>query len=317
MNGDFSHLRRNVKSCNLLMLLCGAVLAGMAIFLGTADPEAGNIPYIFLALGILLCADGAAGLLLSRSWYFRVDSSGITSRYPLFGKLDCQIEDIAFVSARINTLSILLTDGTRHIIMGVQNPWPLCSAIRSQHFAPETESPDSIRQTLAQTRANRRKIVLLVIFGSAGMIAVPLLAALLTGCRDMDVFGKTDWGIFTGMACLEVVIAILTLRAANRGGKLLLSAEYLDDRLRIAVILSQPLPTNHAIAVYIGGDHTGRAVVCGFPQSESVYYCVQEFGEDFRLETTYTSKVYANTGALPVDRFSDLLDITSYVFTHF
>ena len=101
------------------------------------------------------------------------------------------------------------------------------------------------------------------------MIAVPLLAALLTGCRDMDVFGKTDWGIFTGMACLEVVIAILTFRAANRGGKLLLSAEYLEDRLRIAVILSHPLPTNHAIADYIGGDHTGRAVVCGFPRAKA------------------------------------------------
>ena len=55
----------------------------------------------------------------------------------------------------------------------------------------------------------------------------------------------------------------------------------------------------------------GRAVVCGFPRDESAYYCVQEFTEDFALETVYTSGIYDDKDALPWDGLSELIDITA------
>ena len=64
-------------------------------------------------------------------------------------------------------------------------------------------------------------------------------------------------------------------------------------------------------AVLTDAYNMGRVVVCGFPKDESAYYCVQEFTEDFALETVYTSGIYDNKNALPWDEFPERIDITA------
>ena len=105
----------------------------------------------------------------------------------------------------------------------------------------------------------------------------------------------------------------MLLFTANRCGKRWLSLEWLAYRLRGAVIRSCPLPSNYVSCVYTDENNSGRVVVCGFPNSESVYYCVQEFGEDEKLETVCSSPIYASQKELPEDEFSKLMDI-SFLF---
>lgn len=91
----------------------------------------------------------------------------------------------------------------------------------------------------------------------------------------------------------------------------MLPIEQLKYRLCGAIIATYPLPTNNTTAVYTDENHTGRIVVCGFPNDESVYYCVQEIVGNFELETVHTSEIYDSIDELPVDAFSALIDITA------
>jgi hypothetical protein len=46
----------------------------------------------------------------------------------------------------------------------------------------------------------------------------------------------------------------------------------LHHRLCGAVIASYPLPSNHIAGIYTDDHYSGRIVVCGFPNDESVFY---------------------------------------------
>lgn len=140
-----------------------------------------------------------------------------------------------------------------------------------------------------------------------------LLTVLLTGGRELHEFNRSDWYRFLGMGFWELFLLIALLGVANQCGKQLLTLEVLRYRLRGALIAFTPLPTNHVRRVYTDENNSGRVVVCGFPNSKSVYYCVQEFSADEKLETVYSSQIFASRKELPEDAFSGLMDI-SFLF---
>lgn len=115
------------------------------------------------------------------------------------------------------------------------------------------------------------------------------------------------------MGFWELFLLVALLGVANQCGKQLLTLEVLRCRLRGALIAFTPLPTNHVRRVCTDENNSGRVVVCGFPNSKSVYYCVQEFSTDEKLETVYSSQIYASRKELPGDAFSGLMDI-SFLF---
>ena len=80
-----------------------------------------------------------------------------------------------------------------------------------------------------------------------------------------------------------------------------------------AVIATEPLSCGNAESVYTDENYEKRIIVCSFPNDKGVYYCVQTFDDYFQLETTYTSRIYANKDELPEDVFSKLIDITSNI----
>ena len=81
-------------------------------------------------------------------------------------------------------------------------------------------------------------------------------------------------------------------------------------RLKGALIATLPLPLSNIKCIYTDENNTGRIIVCGFPQDNSVYYCIQEFTDIFSLETVYTSEIYENEDALPNEAFSAFIDIS-------
>jgi hypothetical protein len=82
--------------------------------------------------------------------------------------------------------------------------------------------------------------------------------------------------------------------------------------LRGAIIAPEPLPSNTVKAVYTDENHTGRIVVCGFPNDASVYYCTQMIVGLLLLETTHTSEIYDSKEQLPME---ESIDITESLLT--
>ena len=311
MDGVF--IRKKTNGWLVLLLLCGIILIFLYVFLNIVDSEASSELLTLFIMGIICGLIAIPSMLLNRGAYIRIEENTISAKYHWFGRLNCNIDDIEFVLPEINTLTILLKSGKRHVIMGVENSWALSAAIRRQSFEIEEETPDSLRQQLSQTQVIRKKELWWVLGGIVLMFANIFIAVLLTGGRDLDEFSQLDWILFSVMGAIELLTLIGLFWAAQRCGKHLLPIEQLKYRLRGAIIATHPLPTNNTVAVYTDENHTGRIVVCGFPNYDSVYYCVQDIVGNFELKTVYTSNIYESAEELPKEGLSALIDITPLV----
>ena len=309
MDGIF--IRKKTNIWIVLLLLCGIFFAILYAFLNMVDSEATSELLTLLGMGILCGLIAVPSMLLNRGAYIHIGENTIKAKYHWFGKLDCSIDDVEFVLPQINTLTILLKSGKRHVIMGVANSWALSSAIRRQSFEIEKEAPDALRQKLSLAQATRKKELWWVFGGSALLFVNIFIAVLLTGGRDLHEFSQLDWILFSVMGVIELLTLIGLFYVAQRCGKHLLPIEQLRYRLRGAVIVTHPLPTNNIVAVYTDENHMGRIVVCGFPNDDGVYYCVEEIYGNFELETVRTSEIYESAEELPKEEFSGRIDITA------
>lgn len=311
MDGEFIRKKYGVPG---VLLLGGIILIALYIYFCITEPESGGQGLSLLLVGVLICSVVISSMLLNHGAFIHIGDAGIEAKYHWFGRLDCRVDEVAFVLPQINALTILLNSGKRHVIMGIENPWALSAALRRRLFEVEKETPDTIRQRLKYEQTAHKKSFWWLVGGIALMFSNIFIAMLLTGGREMHEFNKLDWVFFTAMGIAELATVIALFYVAKRCGAHLLPIEQLKYRLRGAIIATDPLPTNNVIAVYTDENYTGRVCVCGFPNDKSVYYCVQEIVGDFRFETVHTSKVYDNTDELPKDDLSVLIDIT-YHFT--
>lgn len=263
-----------------------------------------------LVMGILCGAIGVFFGLMNRGAYIRIGEDYISAKYHWFGRLDCRIDDVAFAQAQINALMILLKSGKRHVVAGVANAGVLCAAIRRQIFAVEKESPDTLRQRLSQAQAKRRKALGWMLVAILLLFVNIIITVWLTDGRDLHEFSQRDWVIFSIMGVIELATVIGLFCAAHRYGKLGFPIQYLEYRLRGATIATHPLPTERAIAVYTDENYLRRVVVCGFPNEEQIYICVQEHVGNDELHTAYTSEIIASTEEIEEGAFSQLMDIS-------
>ena len=310
MEGMF--LRKKFNGWLFLLFVCGLFFIGLYIFLNIVDPTVTSELLTFLIMGILICLVVIPSWLLNFGAFIRIDEDSINAKYHWFGKIDCKLSDVTYAVARINTLIIQLKNGKTHTIMGVENPWPLASAIRQQIFTVETEKPDTLLRKLEEVQAARKKKLYWVIGCIALMFANIFIAVLLTGGKEMYAFSNTDWILFSIMGVVEILTVIFTFYFAGQCGKQLLPIEHLKYRLKGAYIATTPLPAGIVKRVYTDADHMGRIVICGFPNDESVYYCVQEFVEDYLLKTVNTSEIYENEDNLPNEALSTFIEISDH-----
>ena len=308
MDGVF--LRKKFNGWLFLLFVCGLFFIGLYIFLNIVDPKATSELLTFLIMGILIILVVIPSWLLNFGAFVHIDENSIKAKYHWFGKLNCKTDEIAFAMAQVNTLTILLKSGKRHVIMGVENVWPLASAIRQQIFTVETETPNALMRKLEEVQAARKKKLYWVIGCVALMIANIFIAVLLTGGKEMYAFSNTDWILFSIMGVVEILTVILTFCLAGQCGKQLLPIEHLKYRLKGAYIATTPLPAGIVKRVYTDANHMGRIVICGYPNDESVYYCVQEFVGNYLLKTVDTSEIYENEDSLPNEALSTFIDIS-------
>lgn len=300
---------------NVVLLLCGLFLIGLFVFIGYKDSEAtaGDI-LSGVTIGTFFCILGIIFLLFNFRAYLYIDNGCIKGKYRYLGKIDCNIEDVDFVLPQISTLAILLKNGKRHIITGIENPRELSSAIRRQTFRLESEAPDDIRFELEAAQAIRKKKMFFVIGGIVLMFVNIFIAVFLTGGKEMYEFSKLDWSLFAVMGVIETLTLIATFYFASKCGRQLHCIERLKYRLKGANIASRPLPSGNPIRVYTDENYTGRIIVFGYPNNKDVYYCVQTFFEnEFQLDTVHTSEIYESEEVLAKEEdFSSFIDITKH-----
>ena len=309
---DAEFIRKKPGIVLIFMLLCGIFFIALFFLVLIGEPEEAIGALTFLFMGILFSAISILAMLSNHTAYIHLDEKSIKGRYHLFGRIDCAMDEVAFVAGRFNGLDIFIKGGKRHSIVGLSNPEDIAHYILRQIFTVESESPDTLRAELLRQHQARKKMLVFVVVGMAMLIINPILTALLTGWKEMHEFSRVDWIIFYVMGAVGVLNLGALLVFAKKSGMALMRMLHLRHRLQGACIVSQPLPAQ-ARRVYTDECNTGRAVVCGYPKDESVYYCIQGFGEDFQLETSYHSEVYENEDALFADtEIQSFFDISEH-----
>ena len=299
---------------NIFCLLCGVFIIGLFLFIGHKDSEAtlGDI-LTGILFGAIICTFTIPSLFFNFKAYFYIEEDRIQSRYHFFGKINCNLSDAAFVLGRNNTLMIQLKNGKCHTIMGIENAWLLATAIREKTFHLETAAPDDILLKLEIAQAAHKKRLFYTLGSGALMFINILVAVLLTGGKEMSAFTQIDWTLFALMGVIEVLTVFFMFKFANQCGKCAFPIEQLKHQIKGAYVASTPLPAGIIKRIYTDANYSGRIVVCGYPNDESVYYCVQEFVGNLILKTVHTSKIYDDEEDLAENAdFNTLIDITDH-----
>ena len=300
MNGYYVTAR--IKKCTIRLVFWAAVLAF------SWAKEMWGLP-VLAALAVIA---EIFVMTFNRRSNFRIEQGRITARYHWFGRLDCSLDEVAFVRSQTMNLDILLKNGKRHSIAFVANEQQLCSEIRRQIFAMEEKTPDVLKDQLMKIHQKRRRMIYWAIACGAMMFVNIFLADWITGGMEFEGFSHQDWILFWIIAAAETVTVAGMFVLASRSGRLLVEMEHLRNRIQRACIAAQILPSASVKAVYTDADAKGRVVVCGIPNDQSVYYIVQSFDADFHLHTAYTSDFFNDLVELGEELSPELIDITSW-----
>ncbi len=296
---------------NIFCLLCGVFLIGLFLFVGHKDSEATLSDMLTgILFGVIISIFSIISLFFNFKACFNIDENQIRSRYHFFGRINCHISDVDFILGRNNTLMLQLKNGKRHTIMGIENAWSLATTIREQIFHLESASADDLLSKLETAQAAHKKKLLYALGGVVLLFVNIFVAVFLTGGKEMYAFTKTDWLLFGIMGVIEALTIVFMFYFANQCGKQNFPIEQLKYRLKGAHIAADPLPAGIVKRVYTDANHMGRIVICGYPNDESVYYCVQEFVGNYLLKTVDTSEIYENEDNLPNEALSTFIDIS-------
>lgn len=294
-------------------MISGLVLVGLFAFLGIKDSEAtfGDIlPGI--VLGICFFVLGIIFMIFNHKAFLCIDNGHIKGKYHLVGKIDCNISEVDFVFAQINTLSILLKNGRKYTISGVKNSFELCSAIRRSMTFDSDKSLSDAQQSLKELASKQKKYMIFTFSGLVLMFVNIFVTAILTGMRELEEFSKTDWTIMFFMGIVEIAIFIATFYFAQRTGKCIIPIQKARYDIRRTVIETKPLPPGNAIMVFTDTNYDGRITVFGFPNEASVYYTVENFNSDYTLSKIFESQIFDDIKNTPIE-IEALVDITKNI----
>lgn len=301
---------KNKNADRITCLLSGIFIIGLFVFLSFIYGETtlGGF-FVGIVFGIVICLFSVFSLFFNYKAYLYIDNGRIKGKYHWIGKIDCHISDVDFVLAQVNTLTIILKHGKTHTIMGVENSWELCSFIRKGIEFNVTQQPEKLIEELNKLKSERKKGIVYVCSGLALMFINIFITVFLTGEREMHEFSNIDWTVFAIMCVIEFATVVITFYFAQKTGKKNVPIEKLKYDIRRSIIETKPLLFGCILKVYTDYDCSGRIVVFGYPDDESVYYIMQEFASDYTLFKSYESEIYQSMDELLVD-IGELIDIT-------
>lgn len=299
---------------NIVCLLCGLSLMGLFIFIKMVDSEATTEVYSGVVLGGIICAFSILFLFHNFKAYLLIDGRHITGRYNWFKTMDFDISEVTYSQFVDKTLTILLKSGKQHLITGIENTLAICFTLRRiMPFEPYKDIRQAMKE-LEQMKALRRKRIIRLALCIVFMFLYIFITTALTGFRELDEFSHTDWVLFFLMVVMEIVTMCVMFYYAGMTGKGNLPIERQKYGIRRSIVETSPLLPGYVKGVYTDENYTGRLTLLGNPSDESVYYVVQEFDTNYRLETVHKSEIYKSAEDIP-NGFDSLIDITEIVLS--
>ncbi|MBR5272889.1 MAG: hypothetical protein IKU25_05800 [Clostridia bacterium] len=261
--------------------------------------------------GALITAASVFALCLNRKAFLTIEDKHITAKYHWFGKIDCDTSEIEFVMSQINTLIILLKDGTRHIITGISNADRLCVDLQEKVRFETRDNPETIAKELAIAKTTRRKQLICVITSIVATFIILILTIILTNGKDLPYFTTKDWILFWAMVIVIIFPFAVTFWAANNAGRMMLDINHLQYRLRRSIIETAYLPPRKIRAVLTDKDFMGRIIIYEDHNSEIVIIS-EEINNRMELERVFISEPLdeENYEMIIKDNFQYTINIT-------
>ena len=302
------HLKKTYSG--ILLILSGACLSGLFLFIRFVDSEATNSIYWGVGAGAVFVLLGIGAWIVEHGVNIMVIGNRVQARNQCLCKLDCDISEVETVVDGYMGIDILLKNGRNFSIMGVINAEIISEYIRSR-ITMDVGQPASILIDEIKQFQSKRKSSLFATVGALLMLFVNIfLLVAMTDARDLDQFTRSDWQKMLVMGILELITLSAAFWFAGRSGKYLHLIQRLKYRINRMLVETEPLPAGNAELVLTDDHYGGRIVVCGFPNDTGIYFTVQEVNGNYCLETIHTSRILEGYSDLPSE-LDDLMDITA------
>ena len=305
MDGIFGK-KRFTKVYNVIGLISGVFLVllfGSFLFVGefsTLDDVI--ISCFFVCFGFFVSFLCGISLYVNRKAYIHVDDQKISAFCHLGLSLKCDLSDVSSVSYGGTGLNIQLKNGKKYNLMNLENAFQIGKHIQRRIFVKPTSSldKDDLMAAIPPLRKKRKYegvasiICFLLIFPSI------FLTAALTEWKDLHEFSSDDWTVFSIMAGVGVVVIVVFCILLR---KYLLDTDVLNKMqgmLYQTILQTAPVQPGNALKLFIDDEiyASVRLTVYGYPNSDEVYFTVEQVNQSYEIECIHTSRVYANVNEL-------------------
>ena len=305
MDGVFCK-QRFTKISNIIGLISCAILVflfGFFIYIGACTTlDEMIISIFFVCYGILMSFLCGISLYVNRKAYIHVDDQKI-SAFCHFGlSLECDLSDVSSVSYGGTGLNIQLKNGKKYNLMNLENAFQIGKHIQRRIFVKPTSSldKDDLMAAIPPLRKKRKYegvasiICFLLIFPGI------FLTAALTEWKDLHEFSPDDWTVFSIMAGVGVVVIVVFCILLR---KYLLDTDVLNKMqgmLYQTILQTAPVQPGNVMKLLIDDATYAsiRLTIYGYPNSDTVYFTVEQVNRSYEIECIHTSRVYADINEL-------------------
>lgn len=299
MNGIF-HKQRFQTFFNILGLFSGIFLVVLfGFFLATGEFSSLDdqiASWFFAGFGLFATALCAVSLYVNKHAFIRAEEQGITAFCHFGLNLKCSYSQIRHVSFGAGNLGIHLHNGKKFNIMHLENGHQLCQYIlrRIPGRATASLEKQELLDILVPLRKKHSRLGIASICCFLLIFPSIILTAALTGWKDLQDFHAGDWQIFAAMAGVSILIIAASMILLRQFLLQENRIHELQGSLYQTVLRTSPTPPGNPVRMYLDNEHhtSIRLIVFGFPNSEEVYFTVEQVDPDYAMEQIYTSKVY-------------------------
>ena len=300
MRGVFYNNKNTFAIISIIVGVALTALFAARIFVGNESPKHTDdlsFGIVRICFSLLPIAFGVLLLLFNRGAYVTVTEDHISAKYNWNKKIMLYFNEISFVDSQPFTLSIRAKNGKRYSIIGLLNAHSICDVIRKKMplEIDKAINKEALLSEIQLLTAKRKKEITCLVISIILMFLNILLCVFLTGEKDTFDFTQNDWIIFTIFCVIEILIVIAIFYLCKISGEKLNILNEKNALLRKLVILTTPPLSGNLISSYMDSKFEIRTTVFGFPNSNDLYFCIEEVDWRFNLICTYRSPIYSDT----------------------
>lgn len=256
----------------------------------------------FICFGLFICILCGISLYVNRKAYIHVDDQKIYAFCHYGLALECDLSEVSNVSFGYTGLNIQLKNGKNYNLMNLENAYQIRKYIHKRISGKPAVFPDKdeLLSAIPPLRKKRKREGITSIGCFLLLFPGIFLTAALTGWKDLQDFGVKDWTVFSiiaGVGIIVIVVFCILLR------KYLLDTDELNKMqgtLYQTILRNSPVQAGNALKSFIDDDICAsiRLTVYGYPNSDEVYFTVEQVNQNFEIECIHESRIYTDINAL-------------------